>query len=324
MTMTMRLGDKISACVLTYNHVHIIESTLMSILHQTVDGHEVIVSDDQSTDGTWEKVLALSTKHPRLKTLRTPRNLGMAAHANLVVGQCSRPYIALLHHDDLYRQDLLEKWGSLLDAHTDVAFVFNPYQVHQSDHIYETSLPAGRIHGKWFLEHYLLPNWGCVVRGTAMIRKTAWDAAGGMRTEFDLLADIDLWMRLARSWAVGYVDEPVITVRHDQPSYYPDIYQDGFWSWRRQRFLYEVHGHNRREMLDETSLRDRLTWHLFRHRVSLETAKWLAYAVVRRRHDMVRTSSEGATRYDLPALVAFRWLLQKGLSLVPESMATES
>ena len=54
-----------------------------------------------------------------------------------------------------------------------------------------------------------------------MIRKDAWLQSGGMRERFNLLADIDLWMRLAVSWNVGYVNEPVIIVRDQRPSYYP-------------------------------------------------------------------------------------------------------
>ena len=47
------LGDNISCCLLTFNHAHIIESTINSILEQTVKNFEFIVSDDCSTDGTW-------------------------------------------------------------------------------------------------------------------------------------------------------------------------------------------------------------------------------------------------------------------------------
>jgi len=127
------LGRKISVCLLTYNHAYVIESTLRSALDQTLDGFEVVVSDDCSTDGTWEAVLRVAERDGRVRAIRTPRNLGMAGNANYAVGQCDRPYVALLHHDDLYREDLLEKWADVLERFPDVAFVFNPYAVHGSD-----------------------------------------------------------------------------------------------------------------------------------------------------------------------------------------------
>src|ERR1700693_4368630 len=105
--MNTCIGEKSSVCLLTYNHVNVIESTLRSILHQTITGYEVMVSDDCSTDGTWERILEFATTDPRVKPIRTPHNMGMPGNANFAVARSDRPYVALLHHDDLYREDLL-------------------------------------------------------------------------------------------------------------------------------------------------------------------------------------------------------------------------
>ena len=153
--MNSQLGDKISVCLITYNHVDLIESTLQSIMEQTITGYEVIVSDDCSTDGTWERVLELAANDARIKPIQTPENLGMARNANFSVAQSSRPYIALLHHDDLYRKDLLEKWGEVIDKYQDVAFVFNPYGVYESDFIYSEAIPSECVKGRWLLDKYL-------------------------------------------------------------------------------------------------------------------------------------------------------------------------
>src|SRR5262245_24879707 len=94
-TTSAELGAKISVCLLAYNHVGLIESTLRSIREQTIDGYEVVVSDDNSSDGTWERILELARQDARIRPLRTPRNLGMAANANFCVAETTRPYIAL-------------------------------------------------------------------------------------------------------------------------------------------------------------------------------------------------------------------------------------
>ncbi|MBC7489461.1 MAG: glycosyltransferase family 2 protein, partial [Glaciimonas sp.] len=225
------LAEKISVCLLTYNHVEIIESTLKTILDQTITGYEVIVSDDCSTDGSWELILKLAAADARIKPFRTPHNMSMPGNANFAVKQSARPYIALLHHDDLYRNDLLEKWAGVLDRHANAAFVFNSYAVYKNSFIYQEAMPGECIEGRWLLEEYLLPRWGCAVRGTAMIRRSTWEKVGGMREQFGLLSDVDLWMRLAMHWQVGYVAEPVITVRQQRPSDYPDEYKEIIWSW---------------------------------------------------------------------------------------------
>lgn len=307
--MNQSIGHKISVCLLTYNHVDLIESTIQSILNQTIGDYEVIVSDDCSTDGTWERILELAAKDARIKPVRTPRNKGMPSNANFAVALSDRPYIALLHHDDLYRKDLLEKWAGVLDRYSDAAFVFNPYGVFERDFIYEEPMPSECIDGKWLLEQYLFSRWGCAVRGTAMIRRDAWERVGGMREQFGLLADVDLWMRLAMCWPVGYVAEPIITVRHQRPSNYPDIYKGISWSWTRQRFLYEIHASNRLNYLKLNTLLGRLHWWYFRVKLSSETIKWLVYAVVRKKPEMISSSHESATQYDLWPLRLLRYML---------------
>jgi glycosyltransferase involved in cell wall biosynthesis len=317
--MNTSLGEKISVCLLTYNHVDVIESTVRSILNQTVTGYEVMVSDDCSTDGTWQRILAFAKEDARIKLLRTPYNLGMPRNANLAVAHSNRPYVAVLHHDDLYRNDLLEKWAGVLERHPDVGFVFNPYERYGKGIVeiegikgnYHGLIKAERIMGSWFLESFLFRRWGCPVRGTAMIRRQAWDQAGGMREQFSLLADVDLWMRLAMHWAVGYVPEPVIVARHQRPSYYPETYKGTSWSWIRQRILYEIHAVNRLAYFKLKPGRRKFLWWVFRLRLNLETIKWLIYALVRRKPSMIATSYEGATNYDLWPLRALRWVLKR-------------
>lgn len=313
--MNTNVGQKISVCLLTYNHVDVIESTLRSILNQTIAGYEVIVTDDCSADGTWERILKLAEEDARIKPVQTPRNLGMAGNANFAVARSDRPYIALLHHDDLYRKDLLEKWAGVLDRYSDAAFVFNPYGVFENDFIYEEPMPSACIDGKWLLKRYLFARWGSAVRGTAMIRREAWEQVGGMREQFSLLADVDMWMRLAMRWSVGYVPEPVITVRHQRPSNYPDIYKGSSGSfWARQRFLYEIHALNRLDYLKLKTLLGRLQWWGFRLKLSYETTKWLVYAVIRKKPEMITSSHESVTRYDLWPLRVLRCVLQRTIS----------
>lgn len=309
--MNALAGAKISVCLLTYNHVETIESTLRTILNQTITGYEIIVSDDCSNDGTWRRILQLAEEDVRIKPVRTPHNMGMPGNANFAVARSDRPFIALLHHDDLYRNDLLEKWAGVFDRHPDAAFVFNSYGVFESDFIYEESMPSECIDGKWLLDRYLFPRWGCLVRGTAMIRREAWERVGGMRVQFGLLADIDLWMRLATRWSVGYVPETVISVRHQQPDYYPDIYKDGVWSWKRQHYLYEVHASNRLDRLNLYTLWGRLQWWGFRLKLNFETTKWLGYAVIRKKPEMITSSHESVTQYDLWPLRLLRCTLQR-------------
>ena len=304
-------APKISVCVLVYNHANVIESTLQTILDQSLEGFELVVSDDCSNDGTWEVLEAIQARNPRVRAIRTPHNMGMAGNANFAVHATTGKYIALLHHDDLYRSDLLAKWMESLECYDDIGFVFNEYRLEDSDVDLSEPIPDGRVEGKWLLEKYLFPRWGCPVRGTAMIRRSAWEQLGGMRVEFGLLADIDLWMRLSMEGAVGYVPEPLITVRHARPDSYPDIYKATHWSWQRLLFLYLIHGRNRLTYFAQQPGGRPFAWQWFRLRLSLETTKWISYAVLRRKWAMVASSSESESPYDLLFLRIFRYLVLK-------------
>lgn len=307
--MSAASGADVSVCLLTYDHAALVESTLDSVLAQSLRGFELIVSDDGSRDGTWEIITRRAASDARIIAVRTPRNLGMAGNANFAARHTSRPFLALLHHDDLYRVDLLEKWLGVMRRQPDVTFVFNPYAVYAEAKLLAHPFNEERLDGPRFLEEHLFPRWGCPVRGTALIRRRDFDAVGGLREEFGLLADVDLWMRLAARGAVGYVPEPLITVRQARPAYYPEAYQNGVWSWPRQRRLYEIHARNRLEYFDQSTWHGRRKMLEFRTRLSLETAKWLSYAVVRRKWSMLERAPEGVTLHDQAWLSAYRALL---------------
>jgi GT2 family glycosyltransferase len=309
--MSAASGADIGVCLLTYDHAAIVESTLDSVLAQSLSGFELIVSDDGSRDGTWEIIRRRAAADARIRAVRTPRNLGMAGNANFAARHTSRPFLALLHHDDLYRPDLLEKWLGVMRRQPDVTFVFNPYAVHADTKLLDHPFSDERLDGARFLEEHLFPRWGCPVRGTALIRRRDFDAVGGLREEFGLLADVDLWMRLAARGAVGYVPEPLITVRQQRPAYYPEAYQNGVWSWPRQRRLYDIHARNRLEYFDQGTWRGRRKLLEFRTRLSLETAKWLSYALVRRKWSMLDSASEGVTLHDQAWLSAYRSVLAR-------------
>ncbi|MBU3548019.1 glycosyltransferase family 2 protein [Polynucleobacter sp. P1-05-14] len=303
------LGSKISVCILTYNHAHLIESTLKSILNQTINGYDIYISDDCSTDNTFDIIKELICNNDRIKLLKTPHNMGMAGNANFAIKNINKPYIALLHHDDICRTDLLEKWALALEKNEGAAFVFNPYGVYGSKTIFRWNIGEECMEGRWLLEKLLFPKWGCCVRGTAMIRRDAWLSVGGMREEFGMLADIDLWMRLSMKWQVAYVDEPVIAIRQERPDNYPVAYKENFWTWRRRQLLYEIHIANRLTYWDIDSFGGRLKWWKFRILLSFETFKWLSYAVIRKKPEMILTSKDSITKYDLMPLVILRWLL---------------
>ena len=301
-------GSDISVCLLTYNHKETIHSTLLSILNQSISNYEIVISDDCSTDGTWELLLSLRLLHSNIRLIQTPKNLGMPSNANFAVSNCSRKYVALLHHDDIYSFYLLENWVELLVKYSSIGFVFNSYKSYDTNHIFSEDFTEC-TNGKYFLKEILLKKWGCVVRGTAMIRRKAWIDANGMNPKYDLLSDIDLWMKISSKCDVGYIKNPLISFRHEQAKDYPLEYSYSVWSWKRLKLLYDIHADNNRLLYCNNSLWGHFFWFIFKCKLNLNTFKWLLYAFINNRSDILLSSQDYTTVYDFYVLSIFRKFL---------------
>jgi glycosyltransferase involved in cell wall biosynthesis len=293
----------VAVCVLVYNHAHVVEATLRTILDQTITDCPIYVSDDFSADGTWDILMSLARREPRVMPIRTRTNLGMAGNANFAISNINSEFVALLHHDDIYHPTLLQEWLRVARLSPSVAFVFNDYLI-SGNRVVRHQLPEV-IDGRTFKKNHLLAGWACPVRGTALVRKSCWDAVGGMSEEFGLLADIDMWMRLSDQWDVGHVNAALIEVRHSRPSHYPAEYQ-GF-SWQRIRLLYLIHAKGWATMpSSKTGVFDRFR---FRWRVSIDVLKWMAYGVFKRRSDILAQAAVGSNEIEYSFVKLVRQLL---------------
>jgi tetratricopeptide (TPR) repeat protein len=56
-----------------------------------------------------------------------------------------------------------------------------------------------------------------------MVRRSALNAAGSFNEDFTHAEDYDLWLRLARRFAIGYIDAPLIQVRRHGSNISKDI-----------------------------------------------------------------------------------------------------
>jgi len=87
-----------------FNGENYLESALDSVLSQTFDDFELVVSDNASTDRTAELVLSRASADDRIRYVRHPENLGAAPNYNstLAMSEASRYYVWIAHDDVLY------------------------------------------------------------------------------------------------------------------------------------------------------------------------------------------------------------------------------
>lgn len=99
---------RISVCMATYNGRHFIEEQLNSIIPQLSTDDELIISDDHSTDGTWEFLLELQVKEPRVKLFQNDGQ-GLIANFSNAIKQSKNPIIFLCDQDDVWHLDKVKK-----------------------------------------------------------------------------------------------------------------------------------------------------------------------------------------------------------------------
>src|SRR5947209_1881728 len=114
---------RVTLGIATYNRDTYLAAAIRSGLEQDLDDHEVLVVLDGSTNPAIDEVLASFADHPRLRSVRHERNLGIAAAYNTFVSEGRGELIAMLGDDDLCTPGRLRRQVELFDRFPDSGVV---------------------------------------------------------------------------------------------------------------------------------------------------------------------------------------------------------
>lgn len=110
----------VSFYILAYNHEHLISEALDAAFAQTYSPLEIVISDDCSTDRTWEvieqRVRDYRGPH-KVITRRSQRNVGIAQHINEVWQACSGDWIVASAGDDVSLPDRVQRVVEAIQSH---------------------------------------------------------------------------------------------------------------------------------------------------------------------------------------------------------------
>ncbi len=109
-----------------FNGGEFLEPTLKSILSQTYDDYELIISDNASTDATQEICESYAGRDKRIKYTRLESNIGAAPNYNRVFDLASGKYFKWAAHDDLLRPEFLETCVRAFESCTDRPVLIYP------------------------------------------------------------------------------------------------------------------------------------------------------------------------------------------------------
>ncbi len=220
---------RIAIVILNWNGADMMRRFLPSVIVATGDEGEVIVADNGSTD---DSCGMLAREFPQVRLIRLPENYGFAEGYNRALAGLDADYYLLLNSDVEVEAGWTDKLLSFMDAHPEVA-ACQPKLLSYADRgRFEYAGAAGGYidrygypfcRGRIFADveedkgQYDAPASLFWATGAAlMIRRTDWQAAGGLDGRFFAhQEEIDLCWRLrsrgrqivcvpeARVWHVG-------------------------------------------------------------------------------------------------------------------------
>jgi glycosyltransferase involved in cell wall biosynthesis len=117
-------GPRVSIGLPVYNGERFVEEALASLLGQTFDDLEVIISDNASTDATGAICRAIAARDERVRYYRNRENIGAAPNFNRVLTYARGPYFKWTAHDDVCCPDFLLRCVEVLDRDPSVVLSY--------------------------------------------------------------------------------------------------------------------------------------------------------------------------------------------------------
>lgn len=195
----------VTIVVPSYNQGRFLNTALTSIFQQNLPV-EVFVMDGGSTD---ESIEIIHQWKNHLAGWRSYRDGGQAQAINEGIRQGQAPYVCWLNSDDWFLAGGLEKLLNELDAHPEAPAVYG-----RSWNVVEKS---GKKYPVWvepFCERRLA--WRCIISQPAtLIRRTSWEAVGGVDVNLHMAMDYDLWWRLFKQMGPLLFLDKFVAVNRD-------------------------------------------------------------------------------------------------------------
>ena len=112
----MGAPPRLSIGLPVYDGAEFLGESIESLLGQTYEDFELIISDNASTDETPEICRRYARLDSRIRYYRQADNIGSAANHNFVLGESRGELFKWASHDDVYARQLLERCVEALDA----------------------------------------------------------------------------------------------------------------------------------------------------------------------------------------------------------------
>ncbi len=182
----------VSVVIATYNREVFLRQAVQSVLDQTFTDWELLIVDNESTDGTGEYLKTL--KDSRIKVLKIRNNGIISISKNLGICQSKGVWVAFLDSDDWWHHSkLFECKKYMIDS---VDLIYHDCKV-ESKHIKRKDINSRQLKSPVLFD--LLLNGNPIVGSSVVVKKSLLAEVNNMNEDADLnaTADFNTWLKIA-------------------------------------------------------------------------------------------------------------------------------
>lgn len=200
----------VSVLIPTYNSAEFVKDTVKSIMNQTYQNIEIVITDDASTDGTIEILEKLEKEDKRIKLTKNKKNLGITDNMNSGIHKCNGEYIAILDGDDWAYPYRIEEQVKVMEDNPKVVLCSGYMDICDEDLNIQTtrSYPLSDDEIRKAMVRY-----DPISHTTSMWRKDALLKTGLYSKKFPICRDYDLIVRISEFGEYQNIPKPLIKYR---------------------------------------------------------------------------------------------------------------
>ena len=194
-----------------HNEAPLVSLAVESILNQTHSDFEFLITDDGSTDGTYDVLLDYE-RDTRVRITRHLKREGLAASLNEQIQGAKGKYIARMDGDDIAREDRFYKQVALIKNNPSIGLLGSYCREidAEGNPICIWKRPTSNI----ALQKAILWN-NPFIHSSVMLPRQVFSKTGLYNRNRGYAQDYDLWLRVSMLYELSNLPEPLIDLRVD-------------------------------------------------------------------------------------------------------------
>lgn len=204
----------ISVLIPAYNASKYIDDCVLSILKQSFYDFEMVIIDDNSSDGTYKKLLGYQRIDPRVRVFKNDINLGIAGNRNKAVSLSKGKYIVWQDADDIALENRLSTLFNYMEANPDIGICGSSIEIFDER-------GGGSIRSYPLTDSEIrraLYRYSPIAQPSAIVRSDILKRVGLYDLKYPPAEDLDMTFRIGMLSRLANVGEVLLRYRENPSS----------------------------------------------------------------------------------------------------------